>query len=218
MSDETTTTTVSPPHGRHRYGRIAEWLHEQFWIRIPVKYRHNIWPEVDFLPGEEVQLEVYLAWYRDITSTLVFGYFFWLIGVVLVGTALLFALNQNMYLALIPLILLVLLIIEGIREYLDYNQWRLIKTNKRLIISLPQHGSWPLVDTISLGTVPKVIDANWSSSFVWRVFQFFTGARDVYISLAAIQFQAGTAVVKDALVFPDVMPDDVFKLKELVFS
>jgi hypothetical protein len=53
---------------------------------------------------------------------------------------------------------------------------------------------------------------------VWRIFQAFTGARDVYLSLAGYQFVEGTARVRDALVMPDIMPEDVHQLKKLVFT
>ena len=92
------------------------------------------------------------------------------------------------------------------------------KTNARLIISIPQHDSFPLVDNIELKGLPTVLDTNWSKSAVWRIFQFFTGARDLYISLSAYKFVEGTARVGDALVIPDVMPRDVFELKRLVFK
>jgi hypothetical protein len=74
------------------------------------------------------------------------------------------------------------------------------------------------VDNIELKGLPTVLDTNWSPNPIWRVFQFLTGARDLYISLAAYRFIEGTARVGDSLIIPDVMPIDVFELKRLVFS
>ena len=139
-------------------------------------------------------------------------------AVVLSAMAAIFFFAGNWALALIPLGALAMGLIEAIREYIEYNQWRLIKTNKRLIIIMPQHNSWPLVDNIELGVMPSIIDTNWSANYVWRIFQFLTGARDVNISLTGLQFIAGTAQVKDALIIPDVTPEDVFELKRLVFG
>ncbi|MBK7897570.1 MAG: hypothetical protein IPJ90_22355 [Anaerolineaceae bacterium] len=74
------------------------------------------------------------------------------------------------------------------------------------------------MDNIELKGLPQVVDTNWSRNPIWRVFQFFTGARDLYLSLAAYRFVEGTARVGDALIIPDVMPDQVFALKRLIFS
>jgi hypothetical protein len=120
--------------------------------------------------------------------------------------------------ALIPFGALIVVIALAVQERIEYNQWRLLKTNARFIVSIPQPGSRLLVDNIELKGMPNVIDTNWSRNPVWRVFQFFTGARDLYISLAAYKFIEGTARVGDALIIPDVMPRDVFELRKLVFS
>ena len=164
------------------------------------------------------QLEIHLAWYRDLLANLVYGYIFWWLGAATILTVILLISPISPLYAFAPAGILLLMIIEAGREFLEYHQWRLIKTNKRLIISLPQDGAWPLVDNIEMGDLPKVIDSNWSHNPVWRLFQFFTGARDVYISLTAFKFEEGTARVRDALIIPDVMPDDVFALKQLVFA
>ncbi|MCA9886207.1 MAG: hypothetical protein KC708_24715, partial [Anaerolineae bacterium] len=131
--------------------REKSWLNRTFWQRIPEKYRQNVQPEilgVNLLPGEEVQIEIRLAWYRDILSRLIFGRLTWILLLVVVSSAILFFVTGNAYTVLIPLGLLLLGMAEASREFIEYQQWRMIKTNKRLIISLPQPGSWPLVDNI----------------------------------------------------------------------
>ena len=208
------------------------WLASQ-WKRLPENFRWNIedtfLPEdiaERLLPGEEPQLEIRMAGYRDILGHIVFSYFVWLMAVTLVisiGTAVSlirdgFALRTASFYALFPFGLLILLVFIAIQERIEYRQWRLLKTNARFIISIPQPGSRILVDNIELKGMPSVIDTNWSRNPVWRVFQFFTGARDLYISLAAYRFVEGTARVGDALIIPDVMPKDVFELRKLVFT
>ncbi len=205
-------------------------LLNSYWHRLPRNFRWNIedtfQPEAleeRLLPNEEPQLEIRMAWYRDIIGEIVFHYFNYLLGVTLLLTSglLLYSVFDPVfspYFATIPLALLVLLIGYGILERIEYRQWRLLKTNARLIISVPQPGSHFLVDNIELKGLPQVVDTNWSRNPVWRVFQFITGARDLYLSLAAYRFVEGTARVGDALIIPDVMPDDVFALKRLIFT
>ena len=201
-----------------------------YWRRLPQNFRWNIEDtfqpedlEERLLPNEEPQLEIRLAWYRDIIGGLVFHYFQYVLGVtlLLVSGLLLYSVITGSfawYFALSPFILLIGLIIYAILERIEYRQWRLLKTNARLIISIPQPGSHFLVDNIELKGLPQVVDTNWSRNPIWRIFQFLTGARDLYLSLAAYRFVEGTARVGDALVIPDVMPDQVFALKRLIFK
>ncbi|MBK9054552.1 MAG: hypothetical protein IPL78_27675 [Chloroflexi bacterium] len=116
-----------------------------------------------------------------------------------------------------PIVLFILLGIYAITERLEFMQYRLVKTNARLVISLPQTGAWPFVDNIELKGLPTVLDTNWSRNPIWRIFQVFTGARDLYISMSGYQFVEGSAKVKDSLRIPDVMAEDAFQLKRLVF-
>lgn len=200
---------------------IRDWIVRIFWRRIPEKYRQNLEPEVlatHLLDGEEKQLEIHLAWYRDLLNTLVIGHIYWWLITAVLCTVLLLLAPINRLWAVAPTVIMLLLLIEAAREFIEYHQWRLVKTNRRLIISLPQHGAWPLVDNIEIGDSPRVIDTNWSANPLWRTFQLFTGARDVYISLTAFKFDEHSARVRDALIFPDVMPEDVFQLKQFVFG
>ena len=200
----------------------------RLWKRLPAAFRWNIedslFPEdisERLLPNEEPQLQINLAWYRDIFGHILFHYTRTLLVLTLIATLLTlgYAYLQDLLLtyALLPIGIFIAFAALGIYERIEYSQWRLLKTNARLIISIPQHGAFPLVDNIELKGLPTVLDTNWSRNPLWRVFQFFTGARDLYISLAAYRFVEGTARVGDALIIPDVMPDDVFELKKLVF-
>lgn len=176
---------------------------------------------VRLLPGEEPLLEIQMAWYRDFLGRLVFdrfGRFLLAAAVVTFVTAVITATqNYSWGIAFLPAIFFILTVLLAFYQRIIYTQYRLLKTNARFIISIPQMDSFPLVDTIELKGLPQVVDPNWSKSFIWRVFQFFTGARDVYISLVAYQFVDGSARVGGALIIPDVMPDDIFELKRIVF-
>ncbi len=204
------------------------------WNRLPLSEHSRLNLEDIFqpedlqkrlLPREEVQLSINLAWYRDILGIIVFGKFRWVMGLTILVASVIIPLamqrgqsflNAVLY-ALIPFGVLIVVIISAVRARIEHNQWRLVKTNARFIISIPQHGSFPLVDNIELKGAPNVIDTNWSRNPVWRIFQFFTGARDLYLSLTAYRFIEGTAKVGDALIIPDIMPQDVHELKRLVF-
>ncbi len=215
---------------RNEAGTGFTGLLESYWHRLPQHFRWNIentfQPEAleeRLLPNEEPQLEIRMAWYRDIIGGIVFHYFNYVLGFTLLVTSgiLIYSLFNpafSSYYAFAPLGLLVVLIGYALIERIEYRQWRLLKTNARLIISIPQPGSLFLVDNIELKGLPQVVDTNWSRNPFWRVFQFVTGARDLYLSLAAYRFVEGTARVGDALIIPDVMPDDVFALKRLIFT
>ncbi|MEZ4593742.1 MAG: hypothetical protein R3D55_21745, partial [Chloroflexota bacterium] len=217
-------------HPRRETGTGFVGLLGSYWRRLPQNFRWNIedtfQPEAleeRLLPNEEPQLEIRLAWYRDIIGGIVLHRFNYVLGVtlLLVVGLLIYALFSgafHWYWAFSPFAALVGLVIYAIMERIEYRQWRLLKTNARLIISIPQPGSFFLVDNIELKGLPQVVDTNWSRNPIWRVFQFFTGARDLYLSLAAYRFVEGTARVGDALIIPDVMPDQVFALKRLIFS
>jgi len=204
--------------------RIAQ----QIWRRLPERARLNLndtfQPEdvyARLIPGEEKQLEIRLAWYRDILGHLVLHHFRTMLLITILASLLLiilsFLLAIQLIYAILPFGILILILILGGLERFDYLQYRLLKTNARLIISIPQHGAWPLVDNIELKGAPSILDTNWSPNPMWRIFQFITGARDLYISMSGLQFVEGRAKVRDALIIPDIMPEDVFELKKLVF-
>jgi hypothetical protein len=199
------------------------------WNRLPLQARRtielSILPEDakrDFLPGEVEQLEIRMAWYRDLIGHFVFHYFglLFLIAVLLATIlwVLSYFINFTAAVVIIPFLLFFVLVVYAIYERIEYLQWRLVKTNARLIISIPLHNQFPLIDTIELKNLPAVIDTNLSPNPWWRLFQITTGARDLYLSLAGYQFTPGSAKVRDALVMPDVMPEDIYKFRKLIFN
>lgn len=198
------------------------------WLRLPEELRRNI--ENNFLPenpmerpipGEEVQLEIRPAWYRDIFGHFFFHYFWQLFAATVVLSLLVGVIAYlngfTLFTMLLPMALLFMFGLYSLQERLEFMQYRLVKTNARLVISLPQPGAWPFVDNIELKGLPTVLDTNWSPKPIWRFFQTLTGARDLYISMSGYQFIEGSARVRDALRIPDVMSDDAFQLKRLVF-
>lgn len=175
------------------------------------------------LPNEEILLEIHMAWYRDILGIIVLPRVRLLTGIAILATIIMIMLSLflalfALSLALIPAGILFVLVSSALVERFSYKQYRLLQTNARTVISIPQKNAWPLVDNIELHAVPKIIDTNWSPNTLWRIFQFFTGARDLYISMSGLQFVEGKAMVRDALIIPDVAADQVFELKKLVFK
>ena len=210
--------------GLRQFGRnINAWLSRQ-WKRLPESFRWNLEdtfkPEdisERLLPGEEPLLEIGLAWYRDIYGTIMFNYTTIVAFVTILATLLIVFSPVNILYAFLPSVIFIIALFTAIYEHIVYKQWRLLKTNARLIISVPQPGSGfiPLVDNIEIGGLPKVMDTNWSPNPLWRTFQFFTGARDVSLSLGGYQFETGK--VKDPLIIPDMLPEDIFRLRRLIF-
>ena len=205
-----------------------QWARRR-WKRLPTDFRWHIEDSFQpediserLLPGEVPVLQIGLAWYRAFPANLIFRYLNALIVLTIAGTAVLLLVayfRDISYLyATFPLIFLLSIVFGSARQYIVYNQWRVLKTNKRLIISLPQPKGFPLIDNIELKGMPSVIDTNWSRNPGWRIFQFFTGARDMYISMVAYKFNEDTARVGDALIIPDVTLRDVLEFKKVVFG
>ncbi|GAB4149852.1 MAG: hypothetical protein Fur0021_11480 [Candidatus Promineifilaceae bacterium] len=194
---------------------------EKIWRNLRV----NVFPEnlsARLLPGEEVEVEIKLAWYRNFVGRLMRRFYIPLLFAA-AGSSLGFwamapSLAIDVRWALLPLGLYLAGILYGAYQYLEYLQRRLVKTNFRIIFFIPVPEQWPLVDAIDLKGLPAVVDTNWSPSPIWRFFQIITGARDLYISMVPFQFEKGQAQVKGALIIPDVMPEDVRALKEKIFT
>lgn len=193
--------------------------------RIWRNLRVNVFPDnlsARLLPGEQVEVEIKLAWYRNFVGR-VMRRFYLLLFTVAAGSSLAIwvtvsGLGIDPLWALLPLGLYLAGILYGAYQYLEYLQRRMVKTNFRIIFFIPVPEQWPLVDAIDLKGLPAVVDTNWSPSPIWRFFQIITGARDLYISMVPFQFEKGQAQVKGALIIPDVMPEDVRKLKERIFT
>lgn len=199
--------------------RVIAWL-ARFRLLRPLM--EGVLPTPRLLQGETVQLEIRMAPYRIqaarwlATGTLV------LLFISLFSAALASFLHAPTPLqaGLWLLTVLALLgLIRAIGHILLYHQWRFILTNKRIIIIAPDARRRGFADAIYLkGGKIQVVDTSWSRNPIWGIFQAMTGARDVILSLAGYEFKPEGAEVKGGLLFPDVMPEDIIRLEELIFG
>lgn len=199
---------------------------EDLWQRIvPIRWHDVVLPETVesiLYEGESVKLVVYQAWYRNASAFLFYNYgllvllltilLSLLIGLLGLDLGLFVDRTANM---LIPPLIALVWLVYGIYENFQYLKTRLIVTDKRIVFAIPQRDNWFLTDNIELIGKPKVIDANWSNNQTRRIFQIFTGARDLSISLQGLQFVRGRAEVKDALAMEDVELAQIRELKRL---
>lgn len=182
----------------------------------------GVLPTPRLLKDETVQLEIRMASYRVqaarwlATATIVLFLLF-LPSAVL--ASLLHAPTLLQAGAWLMVLLSLLGFVRALRDILLYHQWRFILTNKRIIIIAPDARRRGFADAIYLkGGKIQVVDTNWSRNPIWGFFQAATGARDVILSLTGYEFKSEGAEVKGGLLFPDVMPDDIMRLEELIFG
>ena len=196
------------------------------WGKLLLRVTHglaeDVVPSPQLLRGEEVQIEIRQAWYRHVVPFWILRYWWILIGFSLVLTVALGYLARRLggspALGLLGLVLPLAAFGWATEEKLRYKQWLLLVTNRRTIVYMPAPRSRLLVDNVRLqaGRI-QVVDVNFSPNRWWRMFQLMTGARDLVISISGYEFKPDAAEVKGGLVIPDVMPEDVSKLEEIVF-
>lgn len=186
------------------------------------RLRETILPEIHYLEGEEIQAIIRMADYRKDTPlqmASVAGLGFVISGTVaLLGWGLEWpALIQT--LAICIVIICLWGIVQGLEDLLLYQQWQFILTNKRIILITPAPDKQWRADAIYLkrGKI-QVLDTNWAKSALWGIFQATTGARDVMLSMGGYEFKEEGAQVKGGLRFPDVMPEDILLLENLIFG
>jgi hypothetical protein len=180
-------------------------------------------PTLDLLEGEKVELEIRQAWYRSAFPTFIWHYS-WVIGLIalvmlaLVGYVEIRVWN-SMLISWLTLLLPLALLLWAAVERLRYEQWRLIITNRRTILYIPDPEHWWRVETVRMGGTKRisVVDTNFSRNPWWGIFQTWTGARDLVFSTSGYAFKEGKAQVMGGLIMPDVMPEDVRKLEEKIF-
>lgn len=199
--------------------RAIAWL-ARFRLLRPLM--EGILPAPRLLKDETVQLEIRMASYRVqaarwlATGTMV------LLFLSLPFAALASLLRAPTFLQAGAWGLTVLALFgfaRAVRYILLYHQWRFILTNKRIIIIAPDARRRGFADAIYLkGGKIQVVDTSWSRSPIWGFFQAATGARDVILSLTGYEFKPEGAEVKGGLLFPDVMPQDIMRLEELIFG
>jgi hypothetical protein len=110
-------------------------------------------------------------------------------------------------------------LLRALDDILLYEQWQFIVTDKRIILVTPDPDRHGRADAIYLkGGGIRVLDTNWSKNPLWGLYQATTGARDVMLSMGGYEFREEGAKVKGGLRFPDVMPEDIKRLEELIFG
>jgi len=199
--------------------RAVAWL-SRFRLLRPLM--EGVLPTPRLLKDETVQLEIRMAPYRVQAAR-------WLANAAIIllllslPAAILASVLKAAVLLQAGAWLLFALALTGLTKAVQYillyHQWRFILTNKRIIIIAPDARRRGFADAIYLkGGKIQVVDAGWSRSPIWGFFQAATGARDVILSLAGYEFKPEGAEVKGGLLFPDVMPDDIARLEELIFG
>jgi len=179
-------------------------------------------PRPKLLRNEEILLEIHQAWYRHTLPMWILSHW-WLIFIVtgLLMLAVVFITLRaelSPWMAMLLLILPITMFLWAAEEVLRFKQWRLLITNRRTIIYVPDPRSWLLVDSARLqaGKI-QVIDTSFSTNPWWGLLQSVTGARDLIISMSGYEFKPNSAEVKGGLIFPDVMQEDINALEEIVF-
>ncbi len=199
--------------------RVVAWLSR---FRLLRPFMEGILPVPRLLQGESVQLEIRMAPYRIQFSRWLSTFALLLSLLSLLAAVTLSFLNiPQIYQFGVWGIFLVSVVgfARSVRQILLYHQWRFILTNKRIIIIAPDVRRRGFADAVYLkGGKIQVVDTSWSRSPVWGFFQAATGARDVILSLAGYEFKPEGAEVKGGLLFPDVMPEDIVRLEELIFG
>ncbi len=178
-------------------------------------------PQPHYLKDEEVELEIRMAPYRkQVPKVLAWGsVILFIVSVIGLATTIVSHSNSVQMMSGALFILGILLLYESLRGILFYEQWRFILTNKRLILVTPDPDREGFADAIYLGRNSiKVLDTNFTTNPMWGFFQITRGSRDVMLSPSGYEFREKGAKVKGGLRFPDVMPDDIAKLKELIFG
>jgi hypothetical protein len=194
---------------------------QDFFAKLIRPFLQSFLPQPHYLKDEEVQQIIHMANYRAIVPK-----WMGIGGACLFAPALVIFLFANIARAqtlqivagLVSLAGLILGV-KAVQDWLLYKQWKFIVTNKRFILITPDPSRKGFADTIYLkaGKI-QVLDTNLSKSPFWGFFQLTRGTRDVMLSLSGYEFQETGAQVKGGLRFPDVAPEDIRRLEELIFG
>lgn len=192
------------------------------WRGLYYRIRAGFLPEIHRFEGEVDRLEIRMAPYRKTVPLIGFR-----VSAGLMGLALIFAIVEWFIHPAGPWgwisaglsVAALLIALEFGKELLLYQQWRFLLTNRRIILITPDPDKFGYADAIYLkGGKIQVLDTNWSKSPFWGLFQAIYGSRDVVLSMSGYEFAEQGARVKGGLRFPDVMPEDIIKLEELIFG
>jgi len=215
---------TTPPTAKKRAGASAAPEKVlQFLRRVINPFLESFLPKQRYLEGEEVQQVIGMANYRAKVPKLlgIAGIILIIPGLIFFGVSIL-SQSQEDTIQLVSAIVIVtalFFLFESAQEWLNYNQWQFIVTNKRFILITPHPQRRGFADVIYLksGKI-QVLDTNFSKSPLWGLFQMIQGTRDVMFSMSGYEFQETGAQVKGGLRFPDVEPEDIRRLEELIFG
>ena len=192
-----------------------------FFQRLLTPFLESIIPKPHYLEGEEVRQVIGMAGYRAKMPKVlgVAGILILIPSLIILVSASLAQRETTELVASTVVVLALFLIFQAAQEWLNYNQWQFIVTNKRFILITPHPQRRGFADVIYLkGGKIQVLDTNFSKSPLWGMFQMIQGTRDVMLSMSGYEFQETGAQVKGGLRFPDVKPEDIRRLEELIFG
>lgn len=184
-------------------------------------FLETFFPKPHYLEGEEVKQVIQMAHYRAEIPKLLgaLGTIIFVPALIALGVLALSHSETGQLVSAIFVIAALFFIFESAQEWLLYNQWKFIVTNKRFILITPHPQRRGFADVIYLkGGKIQVLDTNFSKNPVWGLFQVILGTRDVMLSMSGYEFLETGAQVKGGLRFPDVRPDDIKRLEELIFG
>lgn len=192
-----------------------------FLIRITRPFLESFLPKPHLLKEEEVKQIIQMASYRAIVPKWmgVAGACVFLPALVVFLFTLLGGSETVQFIAIAVAAIGFFMVLKSIQDWLLYNQWKFIVTDKRFILITPDPNRKGFADAIYLkaGKI-QVLDTNLSKNPLWGLFQLTRGTRDVMLSMSGYEFQETGAQVKGGLRFPDVTPDDITQLEELIFG
>lgn len=192
-----------------------------FLIRVTRPFLESFLPKPHLLKEEEVKQTIQMAGYRAIVPKWmgVAGACLFVPALVVFLFTLLGGSETVQFIAVTIAVLGLFLIAKAVQDWLLYHQWKFIVTDKRFILITPDPNRKGFADAIYLkaGKI-QVLDTNLSRNPLWGFFQLTRGTRDVMLSMSGYEFQETGAQVKGGLRFPDVTPDDIRQLEELIFG
>lgn len=184
-------------------------------------FLESFFPKPHYLEGETVKQIIRMAHYRARVPKLfgIAGGILLVPGLIILGAASLTHTDELQLVAALVVMAGLFLIFEAAQEMLLYNQWQFIVTDKRFILITPHPQRRGFADVIYLkaGKI-QVLDTNFSKNPLWGFFQMLKGTRDVMFSMSGYEFQETGAQVKGGLRFPDVTPEDIQHLEQLIFG
>ena len=193
----------------------------QLFRRIIDPFLESFFPKPHYLEGEVIQQTIEMASYRAKVPRMlgIAGVILLIPGLLLFGAASLALADTFQLVSAIVVIIALFFLFTSAQEWLNYNQWQFIVTDKRFILITPHPQRRGFADVIYLkGGKIQVLDTNFSKSPLWGLFQMIYGTRDVMLSMSGYEFLETGAQVKGGLRFPDVRPEDIRRLEELIFG